>query len=90
MYILEIGECQFQIIGYIEYKDLNINSIKYKDLELIYPESVELSKQDKSFEELCKNIAKELNLKIKIFTMVINSKLSVEEIKLFYLCITST
>ena len=25
-----------QIIGYIEYKDLNINSIKYKDLELIY------------------------------------------------------
>ena len=75
-----------QIIGYIEYKDLNINSIKYKDLELIYPESVELSKQDKSFEELCKNIAKELNLKNKKYLSKwsLIHKLSVEEIKLLF------
>ena len=76
-----------QIIGYIEYKDLDINSIKYKDLELIYPESVELSKQDKGFEELCKNIAKELNLKNKKYLSKwsLIYKLSVEEIKLLFI-----
>tara|TARA_B100000614_G_scaffold246305_1_gene252203 strand:- start:831 stop:2462 length:1632 start_codon:yes stop_codon:yes gene_type:complete len=76
-----------QIIGYIEYKDLDINSIEYKDLELIYPESVELSKQDKGFEELCKNIAKELNLKNKKYLSKwsLIHKLSVEEIKLLFI-----
>ncbi len=76
-----------QIIGYIEYKDLDINSIEYKDLELIYPESVELLKQDKGFEELCKNIAKELNLKNKKYLSKwsLIHKLSVEEIKLLFI-----
>ena len=76
-----------QIIGYIEYKDLDINSIDYKDLELIYPESVELLKQDKGFEELCKNIAKELNLKNKKYLSKwsLIHKLSVEEIKLLFI-----
>ena len=76
-----------QIIGYIEYKDLDINSLEYKDLELIYPESVELLKQDKGFEELCKNIAKELNLKNKKYLSKwsLIHKLSVEEIKLLFI-----
>ena len=75
-----------QIIGYIEHKGLDINSIKYGDLELIYPDAVELSKQDEDFEKLCKNIAKELNSKNKNYLAKWSAiyKLSIDEIKLLF------
>jgi len=76
-----------QIIGYIDHKDLDINSIKYTDLELIYPDAVELTKQDGDFEKICKNIAKELNSKNKKYLekWSIIYKLSIEEIKLLFI-----
>ena len=50
------------IIAYIEIKNIDIQSIKFEDLETIYPEANNLAKEDKKFYEKAKNISKELNL----------------------------
>ena len=50
------------IIAYIEIKNIDIQSIKFEDLETIYPEANNLAKEDKKFYEEAKNISKELNL----------------------------
>ncbi len=52
-----------QIIAYIEHKNLDINLIDYEDLEHIYPNAVSLTNENESFENLCKEISKELNLR---------------------------
>tara|TARA_B100001287_G_C22670478_1_gene524993 strand:+ start:33 stop:1670 length:1638 start_codon:yes stop_codon:yes gene_type:complete len=51
------------IIAYIEYKNLELKDLDYKDLEVIYPKANQLSKENKDFYELAKSIAMHLNSK---------------------------
>ena len=51
------------IIAYGSKENLDLNSITYNDLELIYPLANKLAKEDEEFYSSAKNISKELNLK---------------------------
>ena len=75
-----------QIIAYLINEKIDVNTINYDDLEIIYPNAVKLSKENKEFGNLCQHISKELNLQNNEYFEIwkIIYKISIDQIKLLF------